>query len=196
MTLTELIAEVYTLTGRPDLVAETSAAVRKATLKMHGVDFFYRDLQEEVIAFATPAYKQQYDLQANIPNYRGIKYLREWSAAPTGKELMLDLIEPDAVLDEYLRERTNVYYVAGTSLNIKADRMLSTLVIGYYRRPETSTNLFSSWIALEQPFAIIEEAAANVFHMIGHESAKVTYQALARDQIVLLKQNYLEVQAR
>jgi hypothetical protein len=58
MTLAELIAEVYTLTGRPDLVAETSAAVRKATLKMHSVDFFYRDLQEKIITFTTPAYKQ------------------------------------------------------------------------------------------------------------------------------------------
>ena len=45
MTLAELIAEAYTLTARPDLVAETASAIRKATLKMHSVDYFYRDLQ-------------------------------------------------------------------------------------------------------------------------------------------------------
>jgi hypothetical protein len=35
MTLAELISEVYTITGRPDRVAETASAIKSATLKAH-----------------------------------------------------------------------------------------------------------------------------------------------------------------
>lgn len=47
--LNSLVSDVYTLTNRPDLVAETALAVKKATLKMHHVDFFARDIWESGI---------------------------------------------------------------------------------------------------------------------------------------------------
>jgi hypothetical protein len=196
MTLNELIAEVYTLTGRPDLVAETSAAIRKATLKMHSLDFFYRDLQEEIIGFPTTAFKQQYDLQINIPSYRAIKYVRRWNAVPTGMENYFTKLEPDAVLDSYGREATNIWYVAGAMLNIKGKEQISNLVLGYYRHPDITTNGFSSWIAIEQPFAIIEEACANIFQMIGHAEMRRKYETHSAQNPVLLRQNYLDVVAR
>lgn len=196
MTLAELITEVYTLTGRPDLVAETSAAIRKATLKMHSLDFFYRDLQEEIIGFTTVAFKQQYDLAINIPSYRAIKYVRRWNAVPTGLENYFTKLEPDAVLDSYGREATNIWYVAGSMLNIKGKETIENLVIGYYKHPNVATSSYSSWIAIEQPFAIIEEACANIFQMIGHAEMARKYELLSSQNAVLLRQNYLDVVAR
>ena len=195
MTLAELIAEVYTLTGRPDLVAETSAAVRKATLKMHSVDYFYRDLQETIITFSTPAYKQQYDLQNNLPSYRGIKYIRYWNATSTGTERYLEVIEPDSVVNGYGKEFVDIWYIAGAMLNLKGKEVLSNIVLGYYKHPNITTNLFSSWIAIEQPYAIIEEACANLFQMIGHAEIARKYEGLSRDNMILLRQNYLMPQA-
>jgi hypothetical protein len=196
MTLNEIIAEVYTLTGRPDLVTETSAAVRKATLKMHSIDYFYRDLQETIIGFPVAAYKQQYDLGVNIPSYRAIKFVREWNQVHAGNERYLNAVEPDAIVSNYGREFTDIWYVAGTMLNLKCTNLITNLVIGYYKHPDIATNTYSSWIAIEQPFAIIEEACANIFQMIGHAEMARKFEQLSRDNMILLRQNYLESQAR
>ena len=196
MTLTELIAEVYTLTGRPDQVAETSVAIRKATLKMHSLDFFYRDLQEKIIQFPTTSYKQQYDLGVNLSSYRALKYVRQWNVVPTGKERYLESIEPDAIMDSYGKEATNIWYVAGSNLNIKCSELISNLVIGYYKHPDIATSTYSSWIAIEQPFAIIEEACAMIFQSIGHAEMARKFEALSAQNMALLRQNYLEAQAR
>jgi len=42
-TLNSLMDDVYILTNRPELVAETRLAVKKATLKLHQLDFFAKD---------------------------------------------------------------------------------------------------------------------------------------------------------
>jgi hypothetical protein len=57
-TLAELQADVITITNRPDLVAETLLAVKKATLKMHQLDFFYKDLVESGLVFDPVDYTQ------------------------------------------------------------------------------------------------------------------------------------------
>ena len=46
MTFDELVAEVYLLTARGDLTAETQSAVKAATLKAHKSDFFSKDIFE------------------------------------------------------------------------------------------------------------------------------------------------------
>ena len=59
MTLNELIAEVYTITNRPDLVAQTLMAVRSATLKLHQSDYYYKDIFETGFQFTSAEYLQQ-----------------------------------------------------------------------------------------------------------------------------------------
>lgn len=47
----ELVADVYTLTNRPDLVGETVLAVQAATLKAHQSDDYIYDFREQSIVF-------------------------------------------------------------------------------------------------------------------------------------------------
>jgi hypothetical protein len=122
--------------------------------------------------------------------------VRQWNATPTGQERYLEAIEPDSVLDHYGAEHTDIWYVAGSNLNIKCRELISNLVIGYYRHPNIATSTYSSWIAIEQPFAIIEEACAYIFQTIGHAEMARKFELLSRDNVILLRQNYLEVQAR
>ena len=77
MTLTELQDEVYTITKRPDLIAETLLAVRQSTLALHQSDFFWRDLAETGISFTTAAYLQEIEYRSILPRFRAIKYLRK-----------------------------------------------------------------------------------------------------------------------
>jgi hypothetical protein len=71
MTLAELIQEVYSLTGRPDRVAETNSAFKSATLKAHQSDYYYKDLLEAGTVFPSAEYLQTWDYRTTVPLWRG-----------------------------------------------------------------------------------------------------------------------------
>ena len=77
-TFLELVSDVYTVTGRPDLIAETKLAVKSATLKAHQSDFYFKDIFDTGIQFDSAAYKQQINLRAIMPRYRALKYFRSY----------------------------------------------------------------------------------------------------------------------
>ena len=91
MTLNELIAEVYTITNRPDLVAQTLTAVRSATLKMHQRDYFYKDIFETAINFSTAAYLQQLEYRTLIHRWRALKYIRKTDSTAYQDGAFLDV---------------------------------------------------------------------------------------------------------
>ncbi len=61
MTYDELVTEVYALTKRPDLVAETASLIKAATLKAHHTDFYSKDLFETSVTWPAPSFRQQLD---------------------------------------------------------------------------------------------------------------------------------------
>src|SRR6185312_3840961 len=124
--LQSLIDDVYTLTNRPDLVAETSLAVRSATLKLHSLDNWYKDIYQTGIQWNPVDYIQSLEYRTLVPRYRKFKYLRKYSP-PTGNDMMgydgdfFTLITPDNTLDDYGINRENVCYVAGAYINIRSN---------------------------------------------------------------------------
>lgn len=197
MNLTELQAEVILLTNRPDLVAETLSAIRKATMKMHSIDYFSRDVQEVVLAPATPGFVIQLDLVINAPRFRAVSYLVDNSATTAVNRKAFTEIEPRGLFDEYGTERLNVWYLAGQVLNLKSSTTVSGLLFGYYALPIITPDIsYNSWIATEQPYAIVEEAAASIFKMIGNAEMARFYSDLSMQNQILLRQNYLEGSAR
>jgi len=180
MTLTELQDEVYTITKRPDLIAETLLAVRQATLALHQSDYFWKDLAETGLSFSTSAYLQEIEYRSILPRFRAIKYLRKSdSAGATGA--FFDVITPEAVLDLYGTDRTNVCYAAGASIEIKSNTQIQYVILGYYQNPVVTTAGFDSWIALDHPYAIVLEAAEKVFKMIGKTEEFAAFKFL-RDE--------------
>jgi len=187
-TLTDLCADVYTITNRPDLVNETKLAVKAATLKMHQSDYYYRDLLEQGIAFDTSDYTQQFDIYSVFPNYRALKYIRRYDNSSTGaaKEFF-EILTPTAILDAYGNDRTGVAYVAGTVVNIKSFYQFQYALIGIYTNPDITDDGYSSWIADTSKYAIVFEAARVVFKQIGFDEQSTTFQALVAEQVAMLK---------
>jgi hypothetical protein len=180
MTLTELQDEVYTITKRPDLIAETLLAVRQATLALHQSDFFWKDIAETGLSFPISAYLQEIEYRSILPRFRAIKYLRKSdSAGATGA--FFDVITPEAVLDLYGTDRTNICYAAGASIEIKSSTQFQYVILGYYQNPVVTTVGFDSWIALDHPYAIVLEAAEKVFKMIGKTEEFAAFKFL-RDE--------------
>lgn len=188
MTLAELRAEVYTLTNRPDLVAETLAAVRAATLKLHQIDYFYKDLYETGVAFTNAEYQQQLEYRTLIPRYRSLKYLRKTDSSGSDTLGFFDIIVPENVLDGYNLNRDNVAYVAGAVIQIRSSTQFQYAILGCYLQPDITEADYTSWIALDHPYAIVWEAAATVFKMIGDTDQFAAYSALSQ-----IEQNNIKI---
>lgn len=195
MTLTELRTEVALLTNRDDLNVSNHilSAVQAATLKAHHLDYFYKDIYEVGVEFPSPTLTlQQIEYQTLIPRWRALKYLRKVeNSTPT---TFFDIVLPETVIDSYSINRKNVCYVAGTILQIRSSTALARALLGCYLNPVLTPASYTSWIAVDHPYAIIYDAAATVFKMIGKTDEFAAYRGLRDEQFMLLRQSEILAQ--
>lgn len=194
MTLSELIAEVYTLTNRPDLVAQTLSAVRAATLKIHQSDYYYKDLFETGISFTTAEYLQQIAFRGIIPRWRAFKYLRKTDITGTEQGAFFDLIQPEVVLDSYGINRADVCYVAGEVIQVRSSTQVQYAILGCYLNPVITEIGYTSWVATDHPYAIVFEAASLVFKMIGDTDQFAAYSQLSGIQMGEVRTSNIQAQ--
>lgn len=189
MTLTELQSEVYTITNRPDLTAETLTAVRAATLKWHQSDYFYKDLFETGVVFSSTAYQQQLDYRTLIPAWRALKYLKKTDSSGADTLGFFDVIPPENVLDQYQLNRDDVCYVAGSVIQIRSSTQFQYAILGCYLNPDITVAGYNSWIALDHPYAIIYEAAADILRQIGKLEEMGAYKLLSNEQFAAVQRS-------
>lgn len=186
-TFAELVADVKTLTNRPDLDAEIKVAVKAATLKAHHSDFYPKDLYEVGLEWTTPAYIQSLDYRSVFPQWRSFKYLRKYASSVPGD--FFTIITPEQTIDGYGFNRDNVCYIAGEQLEIRSSTQDDYMLIGLYQNPNISETAYSSWIAIDHPYAIVYEAVRSVFKMIGFDEQAAQIKQEVAEQFQLLKQN-------
>lgn len=184
-TLAALCSEVYTLTKRPDLVAETELAVRAATLKAHQSDFFARDLAESGIQWSVPDYFQSLDFLNLWPRFRALKFLRKYSGGEPGA--FFKVVTPEQVLDSYGLAKSDICYLAGSSIEIKSSTQDTYMLIGLYLNPDTTSTGYNSWISDSHPFVIVYEAARSLYKMIGFDEQAAQFEKLVAEQYQELK---------
>lgn len=185
-TFAELVSDVYVLTNRPYLVDETKLAVKMATLKAHQSDYYPKDLHEVGISWSEPAYIQSIEYRTLLPRWRAFKYLRKYyNDAPAG---FFTLLTPEMTLDRYGCNKENVCYIAGEMLEIRSDTQDSNMILGCYLNPITDENTYTSWIALDHPYAIIFEAARIIFRQVGSVDESNSMRQEVAEQYQILKQ--------
>lgn len=184
-TLLGLCDDVYTLTKRPDLVAETKLAVRQATLKMHHLDYFPKDLHETGIQFSSADNIQSLAYKSIVPRWRALRYLRKYDGAPS---IFFTVLDPTETLDRYAVNREDICYLAGEQIEIRSSTALQYALLGCYVHPDVTEAGYSSWIADEFPFAIISEAAAFILNSIGWDEQAQRMKQMAAEQVSLLRQ--------
>lgn len=189
-TLSELIADVYTITNRPDLVAETKLAVKQATLKCHQFDHFPKDLFEVGLTMPNPGPIQSLDYKSVAPRWRTFKYLRKYyyngTTGYAGE--FFRLLTPEESLDRYQINKENICYLAGDQLEIRSTSADEHFLLGCYLHPNITDDGFSSWIAEEYPYAIVYEAASKLFKMIGQDEMAAAMKQEVAEQFSLLRQ--------
>jgi hypothetical protein len=209
-TLNTLAADVYTITNRSDLVAETLISLRKAIRKFHGAETFKRDLTtvRVNIGALTPITANQYRWNIPLetfPNYRRFRTVQYPSsltppsssvAAPLQDSYYLGSpskeyveISPDNLFDSYGYEKPNYYFVTGDSLQLRSGWYVDCLDFSYYRWPDipAATVTLTSWVVNTFPDAIIEEAAALIFKMTGKDEEYSRFQSFFLENISIIR---------
>lgn len=194
MNFTELFNEVVIITKRPDLVDRTKQAIRAATIKLHHSDLYYKDLVEVAVQFTGPFYLQSFIPTEVVPNFRMVKYIRLWNGDITGDVgIFLENIQIENSLNAYKQIKTNVFYMAGQMLQIRGAGPLDKVLFGCYINPVVTPEAsFSSWIAVEKPYAIIYEAARQVFSSISFDTQAQLMAGMVADELAELKLTYVE----
>jgi hypothetical protein len=79
--------------------------------------------------------------------------------------------------------------VAGAYLQIRSSTSLTNALIGFYQDPLTgiTDGTFTSWVAVDHPWAIIFEASRAVSKMIGKDQAAKGFESQVGDEYALLK---------
>lgn len=168
MTFDELVEEVFILTNRRDLIADTNSAVKQATLKAHKTDFYSKDIFETGIQFPTLAFRQSLDYVSFASNFRTFKYMRRAEDENDDIGTFIEIITIEETLDSYSNNRTDIAYVAGRVLEIRASVEFQFGLFGFYVLPIVREGAYNSWVAEQFPFAIIYEAVRVIFRVIGN----------------------------
>lgn len=192
--LADLISDVYTITNRPDLVSETSLAVRTATLKLHQTDYFPKDLREEGLVFDTSQRIQSLEYRTIFPRFRAIKYFRRTDSAGTPSGPDFSVLEADNMLDGYGTYKEDILYLAGEYLRIRSSAEFKYAMIGIYQNPDVAVASFSSWIASDHPFAIVYEAAMQIVSMIGLKEDAAMLKLARDEQVALLRMSNIQME--
>lgn len=194
MTLAELITEVYVVTNRSDLVAETTSALRSALLKAHRWEgnYFPKDMFETGITFPTRAYLQSIDYRTIIPRWRALKYLRKFdeTAYPTPGEAgkFFEIITPEgrSSLDSYEINKEDVCYLAGEVIQVRSCTEIQYALLGCYLNPAAgaTNDTYGSWISEEYPYVLVHLAAYSVLGAIGKLDESQRQMQLATAELV------------
>lgn len=210
-TLNSLAADVYVLTNRPELVAETRVSIRKAIMKFHAADTFKRDLTSKRLQMSqyTPLQPNQFRWSiplSEFPRFRrpsSISYpmdlvppqwnvpapLIDWPAGYDRSRIYHETTA-DNLFDTYNQEKQNYYFITGSILTLKSGWLVDFLDVYYYQWPTIPTDPaaeITSWICDQYPDGIVEEAAGAVFKMIGKDDEYQRFMQLFAENIAIIK---------
>lgn len=195
----KLLADILTLTNRPDLEAETELALRTATINAHHSDFYNRDHRTQLVQLPNPSYNSALDIQNLFPRFRGLEtvQLLDVNYIPIN-DPEIEIIEIGDILDsEYRFVKNNVAYVAGTTLNIRSNINSYGYSVGWYSSPQTRREEYNSWIAQLYDPVIVFWGAAIVLGTNGNEEKANRYGKMVEQQMIpYMKANYLVGKAR
>lgn len=187
MTLTELVNAVYELTNRPDLTTLTSQTVKSSTLKAHQSDYYPKDLFESGVNFGSSAYFQEFQYREVLPRWRAVKFFRKYDEVNSSAGQFFTLITPEQVLDSYKITREDVFYLAGDVFQFRSSSQFQYALMGCYLNPDIADATFTSWVALDHPYAIVYDAASIIFKAIGKDEEAAVYRQLVAEQYAMLR---------
>jgi hypothetical protein len=187
-TFADILADVYTLTDRPNLVSESKLGVRAATVKLHGLEFWREDRVEEEVAVTVANGQFSLNTIANLTSpCRKINAIKKINS-----DVYFEEIDPLQLLDGFGHRRYNTYYRVGNALNFLTDSGDTSVYCIYYKHPVAVETGYSSWIADTYPILVALEAASFVLSSIGDKEAAAKIDGMKMEHLNVLLINHLD----
>lgn len=183
----DLIADVITITNRPELLAETKLGIRAAVVKLHGLEFWREDRVEETVAVTVANSEFSIPTTALTSPVRKIDGVKK-----ADSDVYFEEIDPKQVLDGFGHRRYNSYYRMGNLLNFLTDSGDTSVIVIYYKHPVAVETGFSSWIAETYPILVALEAASFVFSAIGDKEQEAKVRGMIGEHGSVLLINHLD----
>lgn len=171
----EIVAGVVAWTNRPEATAEIDLAIRQAVRAAHNSGKFFKDLNTLSVTGLTTSQIQTIDLASSAPLYRRLATVK-----PTGYDVEYKETDILNLFDNDRFPRTDVYWLVGNTLTIRAAAAVPDITVTYYKNPTTSPiSSLDSWIGNEYQDLIICWAAATILNLVGEQEIKVRAEAIA-----------------
>lgn len=194
-TFADLVSSTITVTKRPDLVAETTLALKRAITKEHAAMDYPRDLASLVTPLTQPSpntYRYTLSLAtiSIYPAARKIIRIVESSTPVVAMNTFQSYYgvvnfkerSPDNLFDAYGQELNSYFYRFGNTINLVAPRQVDNVLIEYYALPDTSnTSTYSDWMADMYDYVLYTHAAAEIFRIIGKQDEQQIQLAMMKD---------------
>ena len=174
----QLVTKLVKLSNRPDVIEEIKIQLRQATLAIHHLDFFHRDLVSGLID-SSAGRRQQHEIElTKFPRVRNIKAILPYFASSygqpsnqCGKELT-----PNASL-EFCRCNTNWWRTNGGRLTINSSYNTHQFSMYYYENPKLYPDEeYSSWVAELYEEALLDWTLMLLFDVLRDTSAADRYR--------------------
>ncbi len=189
---TDLVDAIVSWTNRPELVAEMNTAIAAAINKAHRAGHFPRDL---VYVDVDVAVEQIQTIDYTAAPFVRFRHLA--SVKPYAIEFEYDPVSALDLFDVDGYARTNIVYVVGNMINVKANAPANKVTVGYWQRPlVTPVTDINDWI-VESHFDLITLwSAASVLSASGEQEIKTRVEALAALHYADLKADSVETEGR
>jgi len=163
---------VIAKTKRPELVAVTDSAIRMATLRAHGVDFFPRDLSSFVATYTVPSGLQIFvdipNIYTSAPLLRTLNYMvGEDAVSLQPVEILEHKNELKDFWDVDSQLLTSVFTQLGENIRARFGNPTGRATVYYYRNPDIAELTYSSWIADMHIDELAQWAAGIVWSRTG-----------------------------
>lgn len=191
MDFAQAIAEVITITARPDKSAEIATALNASIAFYTSKAEFARDLVETSLPIDPNEYGGT--LQFNNANpvlvtrFRKFKYVKAY-----GQVGYLLPISSDKIFTPGGFTQRDVFYVGGNNITYVLKSLAPSLEVGYYQYPQVldaNTNK-DHWMLELMPYAVIDRAAARIFRSIGDDSSAAQYNASSAELFSVHKHDF------
>lgn len=165
----QLCNKLVKLSNRPDVLEEIKIALRQATIEIHQLDFFHRDLMHGTIVNSRGRQNEVSVPMSNFPRLRAIK-----SIVPKG---CCEELKPNAPLT-VCRCENNWWRTNGGNLIINSSFNTNEFDVWFYQNPKISPDEeYSSWVAdLYEP-ALLDWSLMLLFIMLRDSPIASQYAA-------------------
>lgn len=166
-------------TGRPELADVAKRRIQRTVLKLHRVDFFKKDLIEQIHAFQYTQAVQNLN-EALYPRLRAIGYIRKFdTSAPANSDPSLfsgfagdffKEVNPQMAMDGYGFDKQNTMYRASGSIRLNSSEAINRVLFAWFRDPIIEPiEVCDSWILQYYPNLVACDVKKRIFKDIGKD---------------------------